>query len=350
MKKEKIFLFLSRGITVILITLTVFIIYFLFGITRYSDSLSSNTYGHDNHKDMNTAVGTAGDAAGAIGSAGDAASHSSKNVDETPTKLKLIQALETELNALKSSKINSGQKVHDIKRDIIPQIEELKQTAPKYNTSINQLEESAQIAIARASKQAIIENELKALVDKQMTFYLDDNMFLQKHYIASSRISLSESHEEAAAEIKQEKGVVILQNTLPTGHKMSMKLTGKNFNITPISEDVQLLLHSSKNTEWKWKIQPTESGNQSVELSAYAHIDIEGDNAPILVEVYKKDIVIQTGFWNGINLFAKGNWDWITAALIPLLLFGYKKKENLYAMGISLKDRIVQKNIEDIEK
>jgi hypothetical protein len=99
---------------------------------------------------------------------------------------------------------------------------------------------------------------------------------------------------------------------------MEARLTGPGFEIEAITPERQLVSPGA-NTEWKWEIEPTETGSQRLHLTLSALIDVKGERTPRAVRTFEKPIVIQVTWQQKITGFVGDNWQWLwTTILVPV--------------------------------
>jgi len=182
-----------------------------------------------------------------------------------------------------------------------------------------------QMETLKFEQKAKIENFLK----QSLVVTSNEEMHLKKTYEVSCIITDFNNKTQIDKTIERERRSKIIDDSIKTSKIMSMKLIGVNFDIQELNESKQALNFVDNQTDWKWKVRPLESGKQILEIEGYAYIDIEGEKTPIKINVYKKEIDVNIGFVNAIQLTLKKNWEWIFG-IVPFLWFllnRYKKKK-----------------------
>jgi hypothetical protein len=106
---------------------------------------------------------------------------------------------------------------------------------------------------------------------------------------------------------------------LRVGCIMKVTLTGKNFDIIPITNEVRWLDPEAPYEPWRWSITPRKSGgNQEVYISAQARANELGE-IPFYDETYTATIKVKVTprvVW----AWAKRHWEWIAGSVgIPLV-------------------------------
>lgn len=114
--------------------------------------------------------------------------------------------------------------------------------------------------------------------------------------------------------------------TLQVANKMEAKLTGSGFDIEALSEPLQAIT-SSRPTQWRFKVTPVSHGPQELHLSLLAHIDIHGDDAPLVVETKDAIINVNITLAQRVAGFVSTNWQWLWAAVIfPIITFSLRRR------------------------
>jgi hypothetical protein len=114
--------------------------------------------------------------------------------------------------------------------------------------------------------------------------------------------------------------------SLQVADRMEAKLTGRGFEIEPLSEPLQAIT-SHRPTKWRFNVTPIRHGRQQLHLTLLAHINVAGRDAPLTVET--KDAVIDVDITVGQRLagLVTTNWQWLWAAVfVPAIGFVWKRK------------------------
>jgi hypothetical protein len=73
-------------------------------------------------------------------------------------------------------------------------------------------------------------------------------------------------------------------------------------------------------TEWKWEIEPTETGPKRLHLTLSAIIQVRGSNEIFDVETFDRTLVVRVTLLSQLSSFVKDNWQRLwTAILIPVV-------------------------------
>jgi hypothetical protein len=105
---------------------------------------------------------------------------------------------------------------------------------------------------------------------------------------------------------------------------MEAKLSGRHFNIISITPDTQLISKDEVN-EWKWEIEPKEQGKQSLHLSIFALLTVNGNHTIKPIRTFDYVIAVNVTRAQKISSFIEENWQWIfTAILIPFIVWLWK--------------------------
>jgi hypothetical protein len=137
------------------------------------------------------------------------------------------------------------------------------------------------------------------------------------------RVSLAESMDRLRAEIRAAGDIEAGQ--VPVSNRIEAKLTGTNFEITSISDDIQLL-GSRHTTEWSWDVKALEEGEQVLHLSLTSLLTVSGQEVRRSFPSLDRKIVVQVSGVNRASMLFGKYWQWMmTAIFIPLCGWGVKK-------------------------
>src|SRR5690606_37744691 len=113
---------------------------------------------------------------------------------------------------------------------------------------------------------------------------------------------------------------------LQIANRMEAKLTGSGFEIEPLSEPVQAIT-SHRPTKWRFKVKPVKTGPQELHLSLLAHIDLEGRDAPLVVETRDARIEVDITVPRRLAGMLQAHWKWLWAAVVvPTIGYFYRRK------------------------
>jgi hypothetical protein len=108
--------------------------------------------------------------------------------------------------------------------------------------------------------------------------------------------------------------------------RMEARLTGSGFEIEPLSEPLQAIT-SHRPTKWRFKLTPVKSGPQELHLSLLAHIDIDGRDAPLVVETQDAQIEVDITVPQRLAGLFQAHWKWLWAAVVvPALGYIWRRK------------------------
>lgn len=108
--------------------------------------------------------------------------------------------------------------------------------------------------------------------------------------------------------------------------RMEARLTGSGFDIEPLSESLQAIT-SHRPTKWRFKVTPVKSGPQELHLSLLAHIEVEGRDAPLVVETKDAQIEVDITVPQRLAGMLEAHWKWLWAAVVvPTIGYFYRRK------------------------
>jgi len=111
---------------------------------------------------------------------------------------------------------------------------------------------------------------------------------------------------------------VTLQN-IDVAPRMTVKLQGPDFTITPLTADEQAITETDYTT-WEWAVQPLHSGVHDLYLSVGVTLKVDGQDALKFYPVYDKQIRVRVDRMYEAKGFVSANWQWLAATfVIPLL-------------------------------
>ena len=103
---------------------------------------------------------------------------------------------------------------------------------------------------------------------------------------------------------------------IKVGTFMKARLTGDNFDITPLSHEEQPVLPEVV-TQWSWDVTPLEPGNQTLNLLVTVRIKIQGDGEEYWdYPVLDRYIDVKADPLGTFTKWLKSNWQWIVEMLI----------------------------------
>jgi hypothetical protein len=102
---------------------------------------------------------------------------------------------------------------------------------------------------------------------------------------------------------------------------MEARLTHQGFAIEAIDPELQVVT-SLQPTRWRWDLTPTEHGQQTIHLTLSAHIDVAGSDAPVVVQTFDREILVDITVAQRASGFFQENWQWLWAAIaLPIVGF-----------------------------
>ena len=109
---------------------------------------------------------------------------------------------------------------------------------------------------------------------------------------------------------------------MQVGPFMSARLTGRAFDIIPLSEGDQLVLFDGF-TQWEWDVVPLKSGRQTLLLSIDIRVKIPGqDEETMSLPVFERQIDVRISSVSSVKNFLGKNWQWIITTVISAGLIG----------------------------
>jgi Divergent InlB B-repeat domain len=128
----------------------------------------------------------------------------------------------------------------------------------------------------------------------------------------SAQKSIRELKEEITA-LGEKEGA-----NIKVSDRMEARLTGLGFEIEAVTPETQGISGQDV-TEWKWEIEPTETGTQRLHLTLTALIEVDGEASPRTVRTFERMLVVDVALSTRVSEFVGDNWQWLwTAILIPV--------------------------------
>ena len=114
--------------------------------------------------------------------------------------------------------------------------------------------------------------------------------------------------------------------TVRISEKMEARLTGRNFEITAITSEIQAVSRLEP-TEWKWEVAPIKSGEQHLHLTLSALINPGDGVTPRVIRTFDKIVKVKVRWHKKVVAFAEENWQWLWATLlVPAAGWIWKKR------------------------
>jgi hypothetical protein len=120
--------------------------------------------------------------------------------------------------------------------------------------------------------------------------------------------------------------------TVPPVMSASLLSSKKDFEITPLSTDIQNI-DDEGYTEWAWSVSPLQGGENNLKLNVKIRIKEDGNDYYKDITVFERKIKVKSNLGSSIKDFVFNNWEWFMGAIfIPLfqwlwLLWKRKKEE-----------------------
>lgn len=141
--------------------------------------------------------------------------------------------------------------------------------------------------------------------------------------MSSPLYDLVQQLEEVVEKLKGENEIV--GESIRVSERMEAKLLGLSFEITEVTPALQAVSRIEP-TEWIWEIKAKSSGLQTLYLTLSAILSFNGNDAPLKITTFEREIKIKVSFGKKIGTFISNNWQWFcTAIFIPIIVWVFKK-------------------------
>jgi hypothetical protein len=111
--------------------------------------------------------------------------------------------------------------------------------------------------------------------------------------------------------------------------RMEATLTGTGFGIEALAPEIQAVA-STQTTRWKWMVTPTEHGPRTLHLALSAVIDVEGQQTPLVVRTFKRDIQVNITVPQRLLGFMENHvelvWTGLAAPVLAYLWSRFRKR------------------------
>lgn len=174
-----------------------------------------------------------------------------------------------------------------------------------------------------------IDQILSSMKLGNIAFNVPENMNIDEAKQVQLLLSLQDPIEELKKSLQDEGKKY--GASIQVGSRMEARLKGQKFTITAITPEVQAVSESSQ-TEWKWEVQPKETGNHRLHLTLSALLEIDGQSTPRMVKTFDKEIEVHITAGQRVQSFFSKNWQWLfTGLLAPVIvwLFRYNRIRKL---------------------
>jgi parallel beta-helix repeat protein len=164
---------------------------------------------------------------------------------------------------------------------------------------------------------SLVEEEKSKLCMGNIAFEPEREMIVGEVYRVEVRISINETVQDLIAGLSSQGEVKV--ESIPVSTFMKVRLTGPKFDISPITDERQLVAKSGYR-EWLWDVTPIEPGKHDLTLSALAEIILPGQQ-PMTVDsrVFSSHIQVmakEEPVTEKTEGFIKKNWQFIVGTLI----------------------------------
>jgi hypothetical protein len=138
---------------------------------------------------------------------------------------------------------------------------------------------------------------------------LDESTVIQ---LLLSREASVHDLQEQLSEVGEREGARI-----EASDRMEARLTGLGFRIEAITPELQAV-RRGRVTEWRWDVEPTETGRRRLHLTLSALVDVDGDETPFHVRTFDRTLDVEVTWTRQVTGFVSRNWQWLwSAILIP---------------------------------
>jgi hypothetical protein len=161
-----------------------------------------------------------------------------------------------------------------------------------------------------------IDRLIAQMAQAQIAFNAPPAMNLGQSAQIQLLLSLDESVDQLKAALNQageRDGAVV-----PVAELMAATLTGGNFRITAVTPEEQPLTSKAR-TEWRWEVEPTAEGAQSLHLSLSAVFRVDGSPVRRAVHTFDKTIDVEVTLASRVADFIRKNWQWLWAVVLAPL-------------------------------
>lgn len=110
-------------------------------------------------------------------------------------------------------------------------------------------------------------------------------------------------------------------------NQMEAHLSGTGFRVEPITPERQAV-SAAERTEWRWQIEPTQTGTLHLDLTLSADLQVDGQSVPRMIQTFERTIEVKVTWPAWTKAFLAGNWQWLwTAILIPVCGWIYRNRK-----------------------
>lgn len=185
---------------------------------------------------------------------------------------------------------------------------------------------------------AAVDTQLKQLEWSNIAFNAPDRIQLGEEVtielLLSPKASIKDLQRQLSGVGRREGARIRASN------RMEAILSGSSFEITPTTPQTQAV-SSQHTTQWMWRIEPTEPGEQTLHLRVYAQVDINGQGVPTEVKTFDRAIEVDVTMGQRIRMFMQEHWEWLVATIIlPLAAIGWRRLRSKGHSGGSAQQKV----------
>lgn len=176
-----------------------------------------------------------------------------------------------------------------------------------------------------------LDRTLEHLEQGNIVFDAPQSMEIDKPEIIELLLSPTKSIEELQRELESEKEIE--SATIEITNNMEAKLSGEGFATEPLRPEHQAV-SGRRTTRWEWKVTPTRSGKQKLELTLSIYIIPNNQKIPYVLKTFKKNIEVKISpkthmynFLKSVWDFIFDNWEWAwTIIVAPVSLWIWRQR------------------------
>jgi hypothetical protein len=179
---------------------------------------------------------------------------------------------------------------------------------------------------------AKLDESLKKLVDANIAFQLPTEMKLSQAERVSVSLGISQGREELELIVRETirtgaAKVMIESSIIKVSSRMAAELTGVNFDIVPSGPQVQYI-SAVEPTNWTWQVKAKSEGDQILDLTLSAILQIDEKDTPRKINTFHKTITVKVTSCEDVTSCLKQAKEIVTdskeifaGALIPIGAF-----------------------------
>jgi hypothetical protein len=102
---------------------------------------------------------------------------------------------------------------------------------------------------------------------------------------------------------------------------MEASLYGRGFDTHELTPARQAVSETAE-TEWRWEITAKQPGLQELRLTISAVLEVDGHEAPRVLQVYERSIEVDVTVGRRISKFLTDYWQWVLGVVFSPFVFG----------------------------